>query len=694
MDLSGTNDLCKGDGEIVNRYRISADIGGTFTDVVAIDKDTGRVFVGKASTTPTDLTEGVFAGLSLVVDQPESSDFLVHGTTQGLNAFLERRGERVLLLATQGAGDVYYIARGDRTDLYKLHYRKPEPLVHRRDIVEIPERLTSQGKIRIPLAEEAVRYAAKRVRDEGFGAIAVAFLFSYVNPVHELRTAEILREELGEDFPITLSYQVANEWREYERTSSAVIDAYIAPTVRHYLNRLKSELNRRNVSSPLHIMQSNGGIITADIAKNSSLQTLLSGPVGGTMGGVSLSREMGIPNLICIDMGGTSFDVSLVMDQKPDIETETHLEGFPLLLPVVKIHTVGAGGGSVAYEEAGGLRVGPRSAGAQPGPACYNRGGKEPTVTDANLLLGRIDPDWFAGGTLELDANLAAVAMDRLGKTLGLDAMALAEGIGRIVNTKMAQAIRAITVEKGIEPRDYSLLAYGGAGPMHACFLAEELGISQVIVPQNPGAFSAWGMLQTDLRQDFATAFYIPLDRADGTILAHQLGAMALDGAEALHLQGVPSEKIRHVYATDMRYRGQEYTLTIPISSLEELARPDFKEILSARFHEAHFIRFGHNNPGAPAELVALRVAAIGEVDRAPSPPEFEPATVPQAEYRDMTFNGKTLSGRVIRRSHLSADTCLEGPALVLEDTATTVVPPGWHLRLGLLGSMDINRVE
>lgn len=404
----------------MNKYRVSADIGGTFTDVVAIDKETGHIAVGKASTTPRDLTQGILAGLSRVVEDSETIDFLVHGTTQGLNAFLERRGEKVLLLASEGAGDVYYIARGDRRDLYQLHYRKPEPLVRRRDIVEIRERLNAEGGIRTALDEASVRNAARRVREEGFGAVAVAFLFSYVNPVHELRAAEILHEELGEYFPVTLSHQIANEWREYERTSSSVIDAYIAPSVQRYLNRLTSELSSQNVVAPLHIMQSNGGITSAAAATNSSLQTLLSGPVGGTMGGVSLARENSLQNLICIDMGGTSFDVSLVVNQSPDIETETYLEGFPILLPVVKIHTVGAGGGSVAYEEAGGLRVGPRSAGAEPGPACYGRGGMEPTVTDANLLLGRIDPDWFAGGTLSLDLSLAVQAMEDLGHRLGL----------------------------------------------------------------------------------------------------------------------------------------------------------------------------------------------------------------------------------------------------------------------------------
>jgi N-methylhydantoinase A len=358
----------------VSRYRVSMDIGGTFTDVVAYDEESGTYTAGKSSTTTQDLTEGVFAALGALVDTPADIGFTVHGTTQGLNAFLQRRGESVLLLATKGAGDVYHIARGNRTRLYDIHYRKPTPLVARSDIVEIPGRLSSAGDELEPLDENAVRAAARRVREEGLGAVAVGFLFSYVNPAHELRAEEILLEEL-DDVSVSLSHRVAREWREYERTSSAVIDAYTAPVVRRYLTRLESELTRQGLSVPLHVMQSSGGIVTAQSARDLSLQTLLSGPVGGTMGGVALARLLDRPNLICVDMGGTSFDVSLVVDGKPDVSSETYLEGFPLLMSVVNIHTIGAGGGSVAYAEAGGLRVGPESAGAEPGPACYGRGG-------------------------------------------------------------------------------------------------------------------------------------------------------------------------------------------------------------------------------------------------------------------------------------------------------------------------------
>src|SRR5579864_1333638 len=499
----------------MSRFRVSMDIGGTFTDVVAYDEEAGGYVAGKSSTTPADLTEGVLNALATIDSHPEACSFAVHGTTQGLNAFLERRGERVLLLATAGAGDVYHIARGNRTRLYDIHFRKPTPLVPRSDIVEIDGRLNYAGEELAPLDREAIRSAARRARDEGVGALAVAFLFSYINPAHELEAEAILQEELGDAVSISLSHRIAREWREYERTSSAVLDAYTSPIVRRYLDRLEGELRTRGLQVPLHVMQSSGGIVTAQSARQVALQTLLSGPVGGTMGGAALARMLDRPNLICIDMGGTSFDVSLVVDGAPDVSSEASLEGFPLLMSVVNIHTIGAGGGSIAYSEAGGLRVGPESAGADPGPACYGRGGTRPTVTDANVVLGRVDPAWFAGGQMTLDVEAAHRAVGELALELGLETIELAEGICDVINAKMAQAIRTLTVEQGIEPRDFALVAFGGAGPMHAAFLARELGIGEVIVPRLAGAFSAWGMLETELRRDFTRPFFRRASDAD-----------------------------------------------------------------------------------------------------------------------------------------------------------------------------------
>ncbi|HEX3804702.1 MAG TPA: hydantoinase/oxoprolinase family protein [Solirubrobacteraceae bacterium] len=673
----------------MTRFRVAMDIGGTFTDVVAYDEEAGGYVAGKSSTTPADLTTGVLGALATVDAQPENCSFAVHGTTQGLNAFLQRKGERVLLLATAGASDVYHIARGNRTRLYDIHFRKPAPLVPREDIVPIGGRLNYAGEELVELDREAVRAAAARVRAEGCGAVAVAFLFAYLNPDHELEAEAILREELGEEVTISLSHRIAREWREYERTSSAVLDAYTSPVVRRYLERLEAELSDRGLQVPLHVMQSSGGIITARSARQIAVQTLLSGPVGGTMGGVALARRLGRANLICVDMGGTSFDVSLVIDGRPDVSSEASLEGLPLLMSVVNFHTIGAGGGSLAYAETGGLRVGPQSAGADPGPACYGRGGTRPTVTDANLVLGRTDPTWFAGGQMSLDADAARRAVEGLGAELDLETIELAEGICDVINAKMAQAIRTLTVEKGIEPRDFALVAFGGAGAMHAAFLADELEVAEVIVPRFPGAFSAWGMLETEIRKDFAQAWFSPLADADHRQLAADLAERERDADASLSEEDVPSGQRRIEHALDIRYVGQEYTLTIPLLSAAEPSEPDFDAALAARFDAAHERRFGHANPGAPIELVTMRVTAFGDLGRArPQPFEGQTDDGYAYEERPVVFGRAQRNARVIRRDALAAGAVVDGPAVIVEETATTVLPPQWRLRVDTYGEL------
>ena len=673
----------------MSRYRVAIDIGGTFTDVVTYDEQDGSYQAGKASTTPDDLAQGVLTAVESVVESLDECGFVVHGTTQGLNAFLQRRGERVLLLATRGAEDVYHIARGNRTRLYDVHFRKPKPLVPRSDILAIGGRLNYAGEQLEPLDETAVREAARRVREEGFGAVAVAFLFSYLNPEHELAAERILLEELGEGLPVTLSHRVAREWREYERTSSAVVDAYTSPVVRRYLDRLDEELRDRGLHEPLHIMQSSGGIVTAASARERSLQSLLSGPVGGTMGGTALARLLGRPNLICIDMGGTSFDVSLIVDGKPNLSSEASLEGFPLLMSVVDIHTIGAGGGSIAYAEAGGLRVGPESAGADPGPACYGRGGTEPTVTDANLALGRVDPSWFAAGQIDLDRGAAERAVAALAGMLGLEPLQLAEGILDVINAKMAQAIRTLTVEKGIEPRDFALVAFGGAGPMHAAFLARELEIREVVVPLYPGAFSAWGMLETDIRKDFGRAYYTPISALDRAHLAGTLAGQEEEAYAALGEEGISRDGGRVEHAVDIRYAGQEYTLTIPLEATDEPNREGFGETIAGRFDDAYLVRFGHANPGAPIEFVTVRSTALGDLGRI-LPERAEP--VPDADYpsetRPAVFDRREQDTTFVRRDDLVSGAAVSGPAVVVEETATTVVPPGASLEVDQYGAL------
>ncbi|MGW4704088.1 hydantoinase/oxoprolinase family protein [Streptomyces sp. NPDC004285] len=673
-------------------YRVAMDIGGTFTDVVAYDETSGAYRAAKAPTTPGDLAEGVFASLERVVSDPAAISFFVHGTTQGLNALLERKGARVLLLMSEGMRDVYHIARGNRDRMFDLHYRKPVPLVERRDTAEAGGRFDWRGEELRPLDEDAVRAVARRVKEEGFTAVAVSFLFSYVNPAHETRAGDILAEELGEDVMIVLSHRVAGEWREYERTSSAVLDAYTGPVVRRYLGRIEQRFGERGLGVPVQVMQSSGGVVNASFARRHPLQTLLSGPVGGTMGGVAAAELLGRPNAICVDMGGTSFDVSLVLDGRPDISNEGTADGFPVLMPLVNLHTIGAGGGSIAYAEAGGLRVGPESAGAVPGPACYGRGGERPTVTDANAVLGRVDPEWFAGGHMTLDPSAAPRAVGGLATELGLTAVELAGGICDVANAKMAQAIRTLTVEHGREPREFTLLAFGGAGPMHAVEIARELGVGEVVVPRFPGAFSAWGMLGTEVRRDLTRQFFTPGDALDGAAMSAELAALAERGVTALGEQGVPVERRRVEHAVDMRYEGQDYTLTVPLSGVGEPAGEGFLAEVSARFAAQHERRYGHATPGAPVEFVTLRTTALGaSPDSTPAGYAPDPGENPWAgRVKPVFFGGVSHETPVLRREHLPTRAEFNGPAIIVEATSTTVVPPDAHVAVDAHGFLVI----
>ena len=548
----------------MSRYRVSMDIGGTFTDVVAYDEASGTYVGGQVIDYAARPDRGGLhragAGCRLA-----GRDRL-HGARHhaGAERLLGNGGaKRSSCWPPAAPAAVYHIARGNRTRLYDVHYRKPTPLVPRSDIVEIGGRLDYAGEELEPLDEAAIRAAAQRVKDEGFGAVAVAFLFSYLNPSHELRArASWPRSWTGcpSRFPIRSPASGASTSGRPRRWSMPTS----RPSCAAIWSGSKPRCSGAGWPCRVHVMQSSGGIVTAQSARDLALQTILSGPVGGTMGGVALARMLERPNLICVDMGGTSFDVSLVVNGKPDVASETTFEGFPLLMSVVNIHTIGAGGGSLAYSEAGGLRVGPQSAGADPGPASYGRGGDRPTVTDANLVLGRVDPAAFAGGRMTLDRDAAERAVATLASELGLGVIALAEGICDVINAKMAQAIRTLTVEKGIEPRDFALVAFGGAGPMHAVFLARELGIREVIVPPYPGAFSAWGMLETEIRKDFSRTYYTPLAALDHAALAQTLAELEREGFASLADEGITKQTGRVAHAVDVRYVGQEYTLTIP----------------------------------------------------------------------------------------------------------------------------------
>ena len=433
---------------------VAVDIGGTFTDLVAASSD-GELTTAKALTTPGHLATGVLEVLDRAVESGSEVEFFVHGTTAGLNALLERRYAPIGLLTTKGFRDVYEIGRANRPAMYDLQYHRPPPLVPRRYRLEVVERMSADGHPLTPIDVDSVRGAIDQLVAAGIASVAVVFLHSYRNPAHELQCEQIIAERHPE-ISVSLSHRIANEWREYERTSTTAVNAAIAPTVRTYLSELEDELRRRGVAASVHIMQSNGGMTTAARAREQPVNTLLSGPVGGAIAAANLARRAGSSSAIAIDMGGTSFDVSLCIDGKPLIAREAMLEGQPLILPVIDVETIGAGGGSIAWESAGGLRVGPRSAGAEPGPACYGRGGVEPTVTDANVHLGRVNPGYFLGGRMALHPDRAADALGRLGRTLGLDEDRLAEGALEVVNARMAALIRQITVGRGLDPRQFS----------------------------------------------------------------------------------------------------------------------------------------------------------------------------------------------------------------------------------------------
>jgi len=647
--------------------QVAIDIGGTFTDILVSDGAT--IVAKKVPSTPDSPATAVMAALLTAEAGLEMVNFFVHGQTVGLNAFLERKGVRVLLLMTEGASDSYTIARHDRKELWALRYRKPARLVPRRDVHEVHERLHADGTIEIQLDRRSLDPVIDKIAADQISSVAVCLLHSYLNPVHEIAVGHALQERFP-NLAVTLSHEVAREWREYERASTAVLNAYIAPSVQTYLSTLVEQLERVDIKTPPMIMQSSGGVTTVSAVRERPVKTLMSGPVGGTVGGEVLARIIGRPNLLCVDMGGTSFDLSLIVQGRPRVTTEVELQGLPALVPMIDIRTIGAGGGSIAWIEAGGLRVGPASAGANPGPACYGRGGTEPTVTDANLLLGRISADRFADATLQLDVDASARAIAPLARCLDLDETRLAAGIISIINARMADAMRAITVGQGIDPREFSLVVYGGGGPAHAASLMAELDMPEAIIPANPGTFSAWGMLQSHRRYDLSAPFYANVETVDRDSLESIFTELQHEGETffAANSLGIPTVD----RAADVRYVGQEYTLQVD-------AKGGPGELV-AQFHRAHQARFGHSRPAAPVEIVNLRVAlsskGISTLSEQADDLTAEPVNT---RLRMVFFVEDWVSTQIIARATLPVGHEVSGPAVIEEQTSTTIVPPGFR---------------
>ena len=665
------------------KLRVAVDIGGTFTDLV-VDSGNHSTRVSKVLTTPHDLVEGVVSAVESAEIALSEVELFIHGTTSGLNTLLERRGARVALVTTAGFRDVYLIGRGHRPDMYNLRYKKPTPLLERSDIFEIEERLSADGQQLSQVDHHSVELAAKAIREGGYDVVAVSLIHSYVNPLHELSVREILAAELP-DIPILLSHETAPEWREYERTSTAVTSAYITPKVRGYLQRISDELLTRGLSVPLHITQSNGGAMKAEVAADRAVLTLFSGPVGGVVGGRAIGRELGRSNLICVDMGGTSFDVSLVRDGEVGLQSEFELAGLPILAPAVELVTVGAGGGSIIHEELGGLRVGPASAGSDPGPACYGRGGTDPTVSDANAILGRLPAQQRLAGTMTLDLDAAHRAMASVASRFGLEPEELAEQALQVTHFNMAEAIRELTVERGLHPKDFALAAFGGAGPLHAAFLAEELEISEVIIPAHPGAFSAWGMLQGDVRYDMVTTFYRRFADADDGL--SQAVAGLKDSIQRV-MGSADLTRLRFETSVELRYVGQEYSLLIPLEG------ENADEKLAEDFHSAYLTRYGHANRDAPIEFVAVRMAGIVDFPQgeAASPPPPEKTSLGSLGTQQVIFQGRQFNSHVLDRESVNQE--IPGPVIIVEQSTTTVVPPGWQISRLEGGSLLMTRMQ
>jgi N-methylhydantoinase A/oxoprolinase/acetone carboxylase beta subunit len=652
--------------------RIGIDTGGTFTDLVLLDGS--RVAVHKVRSTPDDPSRAILRGIAEIAGRHDGSD-VVHGSTVATNAVLERKGARVALVATAGFEDVLRIGRQTRSELYNFMVEARRPLVDPALTFGIRERVGPHGEILEPLDLAALDELVTVLQAHAVEAVAVCLLHSYVNPDHE-RQIEARLAAAG--LVVSASHRVLPEYREFERWSTTVVNAYVTPLMARYLAALEAPLR----TARLGIMQSNGGTVSASRASRVAVRTILSGPAAGAVGAHAVAEAAGYPRVIGFDMGGTSTDVTLI-DGAIGMTTESTVGDFPVRIPVIDIHTVGAGGGSIAYIDSGdALRVGPRSAGADPGPVCYGKG-TELTVTDANLLLGRLDPHYFLGGRMVLDVDRARACAREFAGRLAMTETALAEGVVRVANANMERAIRVVSVRRGYDPREFALLAFGGAGGMHACDIAETLDISTVIVPRHAGVLSALGMLLADVVKDYSLTVLRPAHEATRDELEGRFAPLVERGRADLASEGFDASRMAIERSLDVRYVGQSYEITTPFA-------PGYRE----EFDRRHERLYGYANPGRPAEVVTLRVKAIGRTDK-PSLPRMAPAAAAAPEpsaMRPAFFGGRQVDAAVHRMEDLPPGTAGSGPAILAGAQATTVVTPAFRFRIDELGNVIATR--
>jgi N-methylhydantoinase A/oxoprolinase/acetone carboxylase beta subunit len=648
--------------------RIGVDTGGTFTDLVLLGPD--GVVVHKVRSTPDDPSRAILAGIQDVAGHTHGAD-VVHGSTVATNAVLERKGARVALLATGGFEDVVRIGRQTRRELYNLMQPDRRPLVEPALIFGVAERVAADGSVVIPPSLDEVRGLASSLVAAGVAAVAVCFLHSYRNPAHEQAVSDVLT---AAGLTVSASSTILREYREYERWSTTIVNAYVTPLMSRYLGTLEERLEGNRLS----VMQSNGGSISATTAKAQAVRTILSGPAAGVVGARAVADLASYPRVITFDMGGTSTDVSL-LDGFIATTPESVVGDFPVRLPVIDIHTVGAGGGSVAYVDSGGaLRVGPRSAGADPGPVCYGKG-HELTVTDANLLLGRLDPEYFLGGRMALDIERTRAAAVEMATRLHITPMALAEGIVRVANANMERAIRVVSVQRGFDPREFALLAFGGAGGMHACEIAETLEIPTVIVPRHAGVLSALGMLLANVTKDYSLTILRAEAEASMTTLATLFEPLLSRASADLSAEGFAPPQMMIETSLDVRYSGQSYEIAVP-------ATDDYR----AQFDARHGRRYGYANPGRPVEIVNLRVTATGITEKPTLPrlPAARGLTAPPGRVGEAQFGGKRIAAAFYRWEDLPPGSIAEGPAVVAGGQATAVLPPGTRFRIDDFGNL------
>jgi N-methylhydantoinase A len=683
----------------IEAIRLAADVGGTFTDVAAFNEATGELQLGKTLTTPARLVDGIEQGVTKAGAGFRAARLFLHGTTVAINTILERTGAPCALITTQGFRDIYEIGRVNRPESYNLFFRRHQPLIDRDLRYEIRERMDSQGKVLIKLDEDQVRAVVTDAVAQGVEAIAILFLHSYRNPAHEQRVKAIIAESHPQLF-VTASHELSQEYREFERTSTAAANAYVGPRVRHYLGEMGEHLTAAGFDGDFLIVQSTGGLFGVEEAQSACIKMLESGPAAGVIGTKALCDSIGLNNAIAFDMGGTTAKAGVIHRGQVLMTGSALIGGYatglPVQIPMIDIQEVGTGGGSIARVELGALHVGPDSAGAQPGPVCYGLGGAEPTITDANLVLGRLGADRFLGGEMKLDLAGAKRALEeRVAKPLGLDLTQAADGILRIATTKMSHMVRWVTTERGLDAADFSLVAYGGAGPLHAAMVARELRIAKVVIPRAPGHFSAYGMLVADLRRDFVNTWFNPLAEASFAEMEVIYAEMERRGRQAVQQSRIAVAGIAVQRAADMRYVGQEHAVTVELPL--ELFQDQDRDGIKRRFDAVHETRYGYAAPGEKAEIVSLRSAITGLLRK----PAFEPIEKGEADPPQAASRGKRLvyfaeAGRHVDtpsydRAKLVAGNRIEGPALIEEYASTTVIHPGDVVTVDAFGDLVID---